>query len=105
MIIDSVINAVGSYRNTKVLTLQSIPEHLKPYVLQYYDKADKHFERLMDICINIPEQFVTELVDGSINIKQDKLTYTLTLSSELSEKDFKESEFVLELIKRTRLCV
>ena len=105
MILDTVISAVGTYRNHKVLTLNDTPEYLKPYVSQYFDKADKHFERLMDICINIPEAFTSEVIDGSIIINQDKVEYILELGIELSDKAMTESEFVLELFKRTRLCV
>lgn len=105
MIIDSVINAVGTYRNHKALTLNDTPGYLKPYVSQYFDKADKHFERMMDICINVPVTFTAEVYDDSIKITQDKVEYILTLSTELSDKEMAESEFVLELFKRTRLCV
>ena len=103
--IDTVVKAVGDYRNNKVLTLQTIPSHLKPYVNQYYEKSDRHFERLMDICINIPENFTTEIVDNTINIKHDKVTYTLKFGSELTDNDFEESEFVLKLFNKTRRCV
>jgi len=57
MVLDTVVNAIGEYRNNKVTTLQAIPTHLKLYVNKYYEKSDRHFERLMDICINIPSNF------------------------------------------------
>lgn len=105
MIIDSVISAVGNYRNHKMVTLNNTPTYLIPYVSQYFDKADKHFERLMDICINIPEQYKSDVTDGIIKLTNDKVEYNLELGFELSDISMRESEFVLELFKRIRLCM
>ena len=100
-----VSSAVGSYRNHKVHTLQNTPQYLKPYVEQYFNKADKHFERLMDIVVNIPNTFNIEHDDTTIVVTQDKLSFVLRLSPELTDADMMESEFLLSLVKRTRLGV
>ena len=98
------MNSVGNYRNHKTSVLTDAPWYLQSYIEQYFNKADLHFERLMDICINIPEQINIVLVDSTnIILSHAEIDYSLQLTPELTNTQILESEFVLALFKRIRL--
>jgi len=104
-ILTTVVNSVGNYRNHKTETLKDTPVYLKSYVEQYFEKADKHFERLMDICINVPECFTIASIDiTNVVLKNNEVSYSLQLTPELTDIQISESEFVIQLFKRIRLA-
>jgi hypothetical protein len=102
-LIEAVTVSVGNYRNYKSETLRNTPHHLKTFVEQYFVDADKHFERLMDVVIQIPKSFTAEVTDySSIKLVHNDVSYFLNLRVDLDSKSIAESEFVLSLVKRTR---
>lgn len=103
-ILNAVVNSVGNYRNHKTEVLNKTPLYLKQYVNQYFSKADSHFERLMDICINIPETVSVIASDsGQYLINYHGIEYALSMQLELTDNDFQESEYLFEVFKRIRL--
>jgi hypothetical protein len=102
-VIESVKVSIGNYRNYKADTLRNTAHHLVPFVKQYFESADRHFERLLDIAIKIPESFTAEVTDfNSIKMVHNDVHYFLNLRVDLDPKSISESEFVLLLVKRTR---
>ena len=103
-LIEAVKVSVGSYRNYKTDTLRNTPPHLKSFVEQYFINADKHFERVMDIVIQVPSSFTAEVTDtNAIKLVHNDVFYFLNLRVDLDSKSIAESEFVLSLVKRIRL--
>lgn len=102
-IINAVVQSVGNYRNHKTELLNDTPIYLKSYIQQYFIKADAHFERLMDICINIPSHITVDMIDTNfITLNHSEVKYNLSLTHDLTDIQMHESEFVLELLKRIR---
>jgi len=102
-LIEAVKVSVSSYRNYKADTLRNTPHHLKSFVEQYFNDADKHFERVLDVAIQIPNSFTAEVTDfNSIKLVHNDVHYFLNLRVDLDSKSIAESEFVLSLVKRTR---
>ena len=100
--IELVKELVVNYRTKKKNTIDSIPEFLQPYVKEYYKKADEHFNRALDIAINIPVSFDKEFNGSVLKLTNQGITYTLNLSDNVSDSEIKESEMILTLVKHFR---
>lgn len=99
-IIDTLKQSVVDYRKHKITTLNNTPAYLVQYVIKYFDKADRHFERLMDICIRLPESFDVKIHDEYIQLTHCDVPYCLMVGTELNDDAMVESQFVYDLTQK-----
>jgi len=102
-VIELIKTAVGNYRNTRLTSMNELPERFRPYVELYFKEADKHFERVMDIVIKLSTGFEIQSTDNNvISLMQNGILLQLDINPDVSETAIQESKFILELVRKYR---
>lgn len=102
-VMEAVRCSVKNYRQYKSDVLMKTPFNLKPYIELYFKDADKHYERVMDIVVNLPSSFdATVLTSSTIQLTHNSMIFHLDLNWAIPKKSIDESEFLLSLVNRLR---